>query len=711
MPPSAALEALGRGDASFLRRAGSDPESLAPALRLGAGAPYYLSFWSKQLGLPEQARALLQLQWERGRGWWREEASLELLALSAASGQWAEVEREGRRFLPHLRGSGARWKCERAVVEALYWQRKDRELLPLLERLDDGRDDELLLFRAAASCRLAAREWPDSFRALFFQRRLSALHDRAFSFLQLEDRLASFDAAESAFFGAKAALAQGRPADALAALEASLPRLPPERLLGSPLLAEAAAAFRQAAEPVRGMRLLAALPGGADAAEWAGRLARQAGDKDSAERFFRQVLASSASGAQRDRAAWQLLDMARERPGPLFREELLRQTGGWADPAYFSDLLDQEISGLVARRQWAELGELRRRLGGAAAEGVQARLAYLEGRLCSLGLWMCPGGPQELYREAARRDPGGYYGWLAAAMLPDPPAFLPAAGETLEEAAVLEPAVEPDPAPPSPPAAPESEAPAGTPAGTPAAADRVSPPPESFLLGFVEFGLYRTGYQRILAEQTGLDPRFLRQAARELDRRGQHLLALRLLSRALASSTADEATLRLFYPQPFREEVERVCRAEELPPALFYALVREESHFDPAIVSSAGAVGLTQLLPETARDMARLLRLEEPDLRNPEHNLRLGGRYLGRLLGRSESVAKALLGYNAGPGRLRQWERSFDGLPADLLVEAAPYPETRRYVRKVLVSALHYGWLYYGLPPAATVRLFYPEVQ
>jgi soluble lytic murein transglycosylase len=69
------------------------------------------------------------------------------------------------------------------------------------------------------------------------------------------------------------------------------------------------------------------------------------------------------------------------------------------------------------------------------------------------------------------------------------------------------------------------------------------------------------------------------------------------------------------------------------------------------------------------------------------------------------------MAYNAGLSRLRGWERSFAGLPIDLLAEAVPYPETRNYVRKILVSAVYYGALYYELSLDRTVFLFFPGIE
>ena len=703
VPVDQAIERLGRGDASFLR--GVQAEALGQAFRLGPGAPYYLSFWAEEAGDEAQAQALLSLQFEKGRGRWREEAALALLAGCAKRGQWAEAETQARRFLPALRSPELRRAGQRALAEALYWQRKDVELLPWLDKLAEPperaaaqeraasqapQDDELLLFRAAASCRLNAPGWPDLFRELFFQRKVSELHPRAWSFLQLEERLGRFSPAEAAFFGAKAALAAGRAAEALAALENSFPELPPA--VRAPLLPEVATAFLQAGEPARGARLLTPLVEDSNGAEWAGRLARRAGDLATADAAFRRVVRDSASPAQRDRACWLLLDLARDRSTKDFLAELEGQA--WEDPSYFADILEQEISAMVAGRRWDELARLRTALERVQAPAARARLAWLEGRLRELGLR--EGDPGESFREAALLDPGGYHGRLAAAFLPESERPAPAqlAPDSADEAPE---AVEPP--------APAAEDP-GAEARVAARAAARTAAPEAFLLGFIEYGLYQTAYRRLLSPRAA--PGVLLRAARALAGRGQYLPCLRLLARYLEGEPASEETLRLYYPRGFAEQVEDACRAEGLSPAVFFALVREESHFDPGIVSSAGAVGLTQLLPDTAREVGRLLRIAEPDLRDPGQNLRIGARHLARLAARSRDLARALLAYNAGAGRLRGWERGADGLPSDLLVEAVPFAETRRYLRKIVVSAVHYGELYYGLAPRDTVRLFYP---
>jgi soluble lytic murein transglycosylase len=128
-------------------------------------------------------------------------------------------------------------------------------------------------------------------------------------------------------------------------------------------------------------------------------------------------------------------------------------------------------------------------------------------------------------------------------------------------------------------------------------------------------------------------------------------------------------------------------------PALVHALVRQESNFDERAVSRAGALGLMQLMPATARQVARDLRIDyaAPKLTiDPKYNVQLGRHYLGIVLNDFDGAyAMALGAYNAGPGRVRSWMREF-GDPrrgeVDMLdwIEQVPFTETRNYIQRVL---------------------------
>jgi soluble lytic murein transglycosylase len=136
----------------------------------------------------------------------------------------------------------------------------------------------------------------------------------------------------------------------------------------------------------------------------------------------------------------------------------------------------------------------------------------------------------------------------------------------------------------------------------------------------------------------------------------------------------------------------------DVPAPLLYAVSRQESAFMHDVRSPAGARGLMQLMPATAREVAQGLglRISNQDLYNPDVNVTLGSHYLASLLEEFDgNRILATAAYNAGPNRINQWLlRSRDNpLPADVWIETIPFAETRGYVQNVLVYAVLYGHL------------------
>ena len=132
------------------------------------------------------------------------------------------------------------------------------------------------------------------------------------------------------------------------------------------------------------------------------------------------------------------------------------------------------------------------------------------------------------------------------------------------------------------------------------------------------------------------------------------------------------------------------ARDNRLPASLLAAIAKQESRFSPGVHSGAGAVGLLQLMPETAADLygtpLGTAALEEPSL-----NAQLGGRYLKQLLTLwNGNPLLAIASYNAGPGAVARWMTPQLQQAPELWVEAIPYPETRLYVKKVLGNLWHF---------------------
>ena len=138
-----------------------------------------------------------------------------------------------------------------------------------------------------------------------------------------------------------------------------------------------------------------------------------------------------------------------------------------------------------------------------------------------------------------------------------------------------------------------------------------------------------------------------------------------------------------------------LTKDQNLELALLSALTRQESEFNPKTESHAGAIGLMQLLPSTAKEVARKLSVKYSKSKlksNPAYNVSLGSAFLQRLVRNYDgSYIMALAGYNAGPGRVRQWVRQFGDPrtkkvdPIDW-IERIPFTETRGYVHKIMES-------------------------
>jgi soluble lytic murein transglycosylase len=185
-----------------------------------------------------------------------------------------------------------------------------------------------------------------------------------------------------------------------------------------------------------------------------------------------------------------------------------------------------------------------------------------------------------------------------------------------------------------------------------------------------------------------LSPEELRAAALLAKRWGWHDQAIFTLAR---SGYWDDLELR--FPLEYLELMQRQAGRHELQLPWVLAVVRQESAFGTHAVSHAGARGLMQLMPQTARGVARRLGQPSPshsDLLVPETNIPLGTAYLSQVYRQLDhNPVLATAAYNAGPHRVSRWlpERT---LEADIWVETIPFSETRGYVQRVMAYAVIY---------------------
>jgi soluble lytic murein transglycosylase len=154
------------------------------------------------------------------------------------------------------------------------------------------------------------------------------------------------------------------------------------------------------------------------------------------------------------------------------------------------------------------------------------------------------------------------------------------------------------------------------------------------------------------------------------------------------------------YPRAWEPAVLQSSRATQVPEEFIWGIMRAESHYRSDAQSGVGALGLMQMMPFTGRQVANLLAInsfQTSSLLDPEVNIRLGSRYLQRLLEKFHgSIPLAAAGYNAGPHRVHAWVRNFGSLDMDEFIEHIPYLETRNYVKKVCRNYQLYSLLYSG---------------
>jgi soluble lytic murein transglycosylase len=181
------------------------------------------------------------------------------------------------------------------------------------------------------------------------------------------------------------------------------------------------------------------------------------------------------------------------------------------------------------------------------------------------------------------------------------------------------------------------------------------------------------------------------QAAILAHRWGWHSRAI-----ATAASLGEYDDLEMRYPLPWQQQFESFASAASISPTWAYGIARSESLFMRDVRSSAGAIGLMQLMPATGRQVAREIKLSysgSTTLTDPESNIQLGTTYLGRMSERfGGNPVLATAAYNAGPHRVDSWLPENGAVDARIWIENIPFNETRKYVKRVLSAQAIFHW-------------------
>ena len=674
------------GRYGFLRHIDYETADMSQILRLGNGAGLYMHYVFMNLGMPELATEMLRQEWINGEGLSKREAGEILISRLIEGERYDEARREALLYVQDYPDSYA---GARLLLEAVYWNRDSGEVLRQIEELEKlfpqetGQDPELLLFRAVSKSRVGNPDWTADLVDLFTGVPASGYHIRAFRYIDADPELIGRLTEEerllvqTKMWFATANYTEAADGFTLLFEEGS-------GLLGTGVMIdEAAQAYLYAERYREGERRIGeytdagrALPSVIYTSLFArGRLLRAAGDYTGAVEMFGRARKAAGVPEKEDRCLWYELDCSYKQGMDDFLEKLEGASQLWHDPAYFSDLVEEAGAELTAQRRWKDIWRIFLLLEQRGDPEAAARFGYISFRAAEEGLL-------NLREEQYLRLPGkisgmaefGYYSLLGEIRSGGTPAVFAAGG---------------------------GEAPAGEAHSGPEEEEEIALDEYTlFVKGFFSFSLYEKAFFYMKKYEKDLPAGTLMECARLFSDRGyfrESIVAANGVRRRTEEENWDLEFGRLLFPRAYVHEIKMEAGKNNVPWYILAALVREESYFDADAVSRAGAVGLSQLMPATAEDMARRLGIENPDVYDPSANLEIGAYYFGTLVQRFDgNPSRAVFAYNAGPTRMRRWENSFGDLPGDLLLEAVPIEETRNHGRKVLVSALVYGYIYDG---------------
>lgn len=689
------------GNHEFLRGIEYDKHNINEAGRLHAGGRYYLSQVYRSLGLHAVSDIFLRAGWAHERAPWRYKAGLDILAKLSARRDYRSAERvaqQGLQAFPNDR------EYLYYYLESLYWQRQYRDTLALLDdfraQLDFEQSypisrtrknsSEAQLWEAVTLYRGAIGDYHSKFKELFFAYSANSHHFRAYDYIVDEPRLrASFAAWELSFFNAKQLTNARSYAAAAKSYEAAFGGMSlAERTqaLTPRTVRDIGRAYFYGGYGKTGKERLQELShqlGGASRAmalEWLGRLHIRSQQYAQAQEALHKAHRQRSS----DRVLWLAFDAAFSQSTADGLDSMQKYGRHVDDKRYYSDLFDRETSRAVREDRWGDLWRLRTIAIQYGAPYDRARLAVVVAEGVRVGATtLSPGVTMSQLRleleHARRQTQSAHYAHLAGFLI----------GKRVTTRTFP----------------PRDRA--------PRISSHSRPSCTGLIDGYWQFHLIRQGYEQLRECANHYQTDELVDVAKELYSRKIFNYAMRILdiARSRKDFVLTDSIARVLYPRAYSQFIDRIAKQNGLSSYFFYATIREESYFTHTISSHAGAVGLGQFIPRTARAVARQINLKNVDLTDPEQNLTLSGFHLRDLINALDNKQLfALAGYNAGLGRARRWLRIYDDYSDLLKHEAIQFTETRHYIRKILVTNIQYARLYENLPAATVIREHFTDL-
>lgn len=551
---------------------------------------------------------------------------------------------------------------KRAVCEAEYWQHKDRQVLDSIQVLrkleSDESDYELFLFEAVSSYRIKMDGWQDCWISMFYNVPASDFIRRAWDYL-----LADSEDAEELFkdslllINAKYMYSKGEYTESAELFRDYIEQSDNPDLSNS-IIIDIENAFLRSGRKVNGAKVLESAAAAAedeyitDCLFAAARLYRKAGWFRDAGRCMDSIIDAEGIENVSDRLLWYSLDIKARSDLTDAMKTAAVYSEHWESPEYFSDILDNMCTSLTGRRRWADVRNLALLMQEKGPDAVYDRARFITEKASSAGFLK----PVEFQKPVKDL----YYRILF--------------GDSLEEFKA------------------------------PVISGDIQNEAERFIAGLLDFGVADV-LQEVKRYRESLSEGFVVKVSESLAAEGKPLDSIRAAYQY--PGELSPAGYRALYPDVYRDEIESAAFQNDVPVQLLFAIVWKESGFEHDIVSRAGAVGLSQLMPSTAEDVAGRTGFAVNDLTNPEENLFLGSWYFNWLSGYAGNNAAAVLSYNGGPGRVKTWMRSYSDLPMELFYETIPVAETHDYGKKVVSAAVLYGMFYYKIPAEDTLKLFF----
>lgn len=404
------------------------------------------------------------------------------------------------------------------------------------------------------------------------------------------------------------------------------------------------------------------------------------------QKAFEEAYEIADSNEQKDNALWYLINCSQKVSIDSIITNIEKYCTEWDDPDYFDDIFEMLITSLLASGNWDAFYDIYTKIDTYASNEIVAQFAYIYARLAEEGL--AQGDKKSIenaYKRALDADSSAYYKVMSCYRL------------GLNQDDVREVLTRPYKRNLNSKNNDKDK-------------EKIKSA-QKLLEGYAYFGfpeyiypswleLYKNGLPTdtyfYLAD-------FLKQVADNSKDKTYYTQALKIASRGQSQSERPLSMeeLKLVYPRDFSDLIEKYSQEYKINSNIIYALIRSESFFDPDVSSTAGAIGLSQLMEFTASDMAKKLKLKEYSLTDPEDSIKIGAYYLAELIERCENnELLAFCSYNAGITKVRRWVKSSilgfgkkSNLPLDIFLETIPYSETRGYGRKLISATAMYEYL------------------